>query len=108
MKLSVTFRHLETDRAVKQYIQEKVKKLEKYMMNPKEGHVVLSVEKFLHSAEMTMVGDGMTYISEGKDRDLYTAIDQMVEKMDRQIREKREKGKRKNLSQRRKKAKPVE
>ncbi len=107
MKLSVTFRHVETDPAVKEYIQEKVKKLEKYMMNPKEGHVVLSVEKFLHSAEMTMVGDGMTYISEGKDRDLYTAIDQMVERMDRQIREKRGKGKKMNLSQRRRKSKDM-
>ncbi len=108
MKLSVTFRHLETDPAVREYVQEKVKKLEKYMMNPKESHVVLSVEKFLHSAEMTMVGDGMTYISVGKDRDLYTAIDQMVEKMDRQIREKRGKGKRVNLSQRRKKSKALQ
>lgn len=77
------------------------------MMNPKEGHVVLSVEKFLHSAEMTLVGDGMTYISEGKDRDLYTAIDQMVEKMDRQIREKRGKGKRTTPYKKRRKSKDV-
>lgn len=98
MRVSVTFRHLEADEAVKDYIREKIRRLEKYLMNPKEVHVVLSMEKFLHFAELTLVGDGKTYNSQGKDRDLYTAIDEMVEKVDRQIREKREKGRRKRTS----------
>jgi len=95
MRVSVTFRHLEADQGVKDYIKEKVQKLQKYLVTPREVHVVLSVEKFRHFAELTIIGDGVTYNSEGKDRDLYTAIDQMVEKMDRQVREGREKAKRK-------------
>lgn len=95
MQISVTFRHMETDEGLKDYVKEKVLKLKKFIENPREAHVVLSVEKFRHSAELTIVRDGVTLNSEGRDRDLYAAIDQMVEKMDRQIRERREKVKRK-------------
>ena len=95
MQISVTFRHMEADEGVKEYVKEKVQRLKKFMENPREAHVVLSVEKFRHSAELTIVRDGLTVNSEGRDRDLYAAIDQMVDKMDRQIRERREKVKRK-------------
>ncbi|OGP79941.1 MAG: ribosomal subunit interface protein [Deltaproteobacteria bacterium RBG_16_49_23] len=95
MQISVTFRHMEADQGVKDYVKEKVQRLEKFAENPREAHVVLSVEKFRHSAELTIAGDGLPINSEGRDRDLYAAIDQMVDKMDRQIRERREKVKKK-------------
>lgn len=93
MQISVTFRHLEPDEGVKAYVKEKVKRLKKFLENPREAHVVLTVEKFRHSAELTIIRDGQTVNSEGRDKDLYAAIDQMVDKMDRQIREGREKSK---------------
>lgn len=95
MQIAVTFRHMEADEGVKEYVKEKVMRLKKFMENPREAHVVLSVEKFRHSAELTIIKDGLTVNSEGRDRDLYAAIDLMVDKMDRQIRERREKVKRK-------------
>lgn len=95
MQISVTFRHLEPDEGVKAYVKEKVQKLEKFLENPREAHVVLSVEKFRHLAELTILQDGLSVNSKGKDRDLYAAIDQMVDKMDRQIRGRRGKEKRK-------------
>ena len=95
MQVSVTFRHMEADERVKDHVEEKVRRLQKYIENQREMHVVLSAEKFRHSAELIIVGDGITLNSQGKDRDLYTAIDQMIEKMDRQIRERRGKVKRK-------------
>jgi putative sigma-54 modulation protein len=95
MQVAVTFRHMEADEGVKAYVKGKVQKLQKYIANPREVHVVLSVEKFRHIAEITIVGDGGTFNSQGRDNDLYAAIDQMVEKMERQIRERREKVRRK-------------
>ncbi len=86
MQVSVTFRHMETEEGIKEHVKEKVERLQKFIENLREVHVVLSVEKFRHSAELTIVGDGVTLNSEGRDRDLYTAIDQMMDKMDRQIR----------------------
>ena len=95
MQIAVTFRHLEPNEGVKAYVREKVEKLEKYLGNPREAHVVLSSEKFRQIAEITVVSDGVNLNSEGRDSDLYAAIDQMVDKIERQIRERRGKGKRK-------------
>lgn len=95
MQIAVTFRHMEADEGVKAYVKRRVQRLKKFIENPREAHVVLSVEKFRHSAELTIISDGLTLNSEGRDRDLYTAIDQMADRMDRRIRQRREKAKQK-------------
>ncbi len=95
MQVAVTFRHMEADEGIKAYVRDKVQKLQKYILNPTEIHVVLAVEKFRHIAEITIVGNGGTFNSQGRDNDLYAAIDQMLDKMERQIRERREKVRRK-------------
>ncbi len=95
MQVAVTFRHMEADEGLKAYVKDKVQKLQKYALNPTEVHVVLGVEKFRHIAEITIVGNGGVLNSQGKDNDLYAAIDQMVDKMERQIRERRGKVRRK-------------
>jgi putative sigma-54 modulation protein len=89
---------METDEGVKGYVQGKVQRLQKYIGNPREVHVVLSSEKFRHIAEITIIGDRMTLNSQGKDSDLYAAIDKMVEKIERRIRERRGKERRKRPS----------
>src|SRR4030067_3096607 len=98
MQVAVTFRHMETDEGVKAYIKENVQKLQKYIENLMEVHVVLAVEKFRHVAEVTIVGNGGAFNSQGRDNDLYAAIDQTVEKMERQIRERRERVRRKRAN----------
>jgi putative sigma-54 modulation protein len=80
---------MEADEEVKAYVRGKVQKLQKYVENPREVHVVLAVEKFRHIAEITIIGNGGAFNSQGRDNDLYAAIDQMVDKMERQIRERR-------------------
>lgn len=97
MQIAVTFRHMKTHEGVKAYVKEKVEKLQKYIENPREVHVVLAVEKFRHIAEITVVGNGGVFNSQGRDNDLYAAIDQMVDKMERQIRERREKARQKRV-----------
>ena len=91
MQVAVTFRHMKTHEGVKTYVKEKVEKLRKYVENPREVHVVLAVEKFRHIAEITVVGDGGIFNSQGRDNDLYAAVDQMLDKIERQVRERREK-----------------
>lgn len=100
MQIGVTFRHMETNKGVKDYVKEKVLRLQKYISNPGEVHVVLSAEKFRHIAEITIIGNRVTLNSQGRNSDLYAAIDQMVEKVERQIRERQGRARRKrtNLS----------
>jgi putative sigma-54 modulation protein len=89
---------MKTHEGVKAYVKEKVEKLRKYIENPREVHVVLAVEKFRHIAEITVVGDGGIFNSQGRDNDLYAAVDQMVDKMERQVRERREKARQKRAN----------
>jgi putative sigma-54 modulation protein len=98
MQIAVTFRHMEAEEGAKGYVKGKVQRLQKYMESPREVHVVLSAEKFRHIAEITIIGNGMTLNSQGRDTDLYAAIDQMIDKIERQIRERREKGRRKRVN----------
>lgn len=95
MHISVTFRHMEKDGVIRDHVKDKVEKLGKYIENPREVHVVLTAERFLHIAELTIIGDGATFNSQGRNSDLYAAIDQMVDRMERQIRERKGKGRRK-------------
>lgn len=98
MQISVTFRHMEKDEVIRDHVKEKVEKLRKHIENPREVHVVLAAERFLHIAELTIVGDGTTFNSQGRNSDLYAAIDQMVDRMERQIRERKGKGRRRKGS----------
>ena len=98
MQIAVTFRHMETDEGIKVYVKEKVERLQRYMENPREIHVVLSAEKFRHIAEITLIGNRTTLNSQGRNSDLYAAIDQMVDKIERQIRERRGRVRRKRPS----------
>jgi putative sigma-54 modulation protein len=89
---------MEGDDGVKEYVKGKVRRIGKYMENPREVHVVLSSEKFRFIVEGALLGDGVSFNSQGRNSDLYTAIDQMVEKLERQIRERRGRGRRKRPS----------
>jgi len=86
---------METNEGIKDYVRGKVQRLQKYVGSPKEVHVGLSTEKFRQIAEITILADGLTFNSQAKNSDLYAAIDQMVDKMERQIRERRGKERRK-------------
>lgn len=45
MRINVTFRHMETSEPVRNYVEEKLPKVKKYIDEPVEAQVVLSVEK---------------------------------------------------------------
>ncbi len=58
MKISVTFRNKEGENWHKEYIEQKLKKVEKYMDTAVEARVVLSVEKFRNVAEVNLMTNG--------------------------------------------------
>jgi putative sigma-54 modulation protein len=89
---------MEASDGIRDYVKEKVQRLEKYIPSTNEVHVVLSAEKFRHTAEITIIGNGATINGEGRDSDLYAAVDQMVEKIERQIRGRRGKARRKRTN----------
>jgi len=101
MRINVTFRHTEPTEALKEYAEEKINKLEKFLDRPVEAHVILTVEKIRHIAEVNITADGLSPVT-GKEstEDLYSAIDKVVDKLERRL--KKEKGRRKTRKSSRK------
>lgn len=85
MQINVTFRHMETSEPVSNYIEEKLPKLKKYIDEPVEAQVVLSVEKIRHKAEVSLSAKGITIKATDETSDMYAAIDGVMDKLDRQL-----------------------
>ena len=100
MQLSVTFRHMEPSDALKEYAYDKISRIEKYFDSAMEAQVVLSVEKFRHTADVTIFSDGLKIKGQGQTEDMYSAIDTVIDKMERQARRYREKIKGRKSGQR--------
>ena len=92
MQIAVTFRHMESSEAVRNYVEEKLARVRKYVDEPIDAQVVLSVQKKIyHRAEVTMVAKGLTMKSAEEKDDMYAAIDLMVDKIERQLKRYKEK-----------------
>ncbi len=90
MKISVTFRNTEGDDWHKEYIDQKLKKLEKYLDTPVEARVVLSVEKFRSVAEVNLMTNGQTLNAKEEAKEMGLAIDNAIEKIERQLKKRKE------------------
>jgi putative sigma-54 modulation protein len=88
---------MEISEAVKSYAEEKIKRIKKYLPDPIDVHVILEVEKIRHSAEITIVTNGITIYAEEETQDMYSAIDAVIDKIERQVKRYKDKIKRKKV-----------
>lgn len=89
--VSVTFRHLEATPALKAYAEEKAAKINKYFGGLNEVNVVLSLEKHRYMAEITLKAGRTTVNAREETSDMYSAIDLVVDKINRQIKKYKDK-----------------
>ncbi|MCL1926146.1 MAG: ribosome-associated translation inhibitor RaiA [Syntrophorhabdaceae bacterium] len=92
-QIQVTFRHVDPSQALKDYAVEKLGRLQKVIEKPFEANVTLSVEKYRHIAEVFMTAPGITIKAIESTEDLYSAIDLVCDKVERQLKKYREKQK---------------
>ena len=85
MQISMTFRNMEATEAMKEMVREKVSRAKKYIQGPMEASVVLSVERHLHACDVTINASGQTYKGRKETDDMYTSIDKVMDKIERQI-----------------------
>jgi putative sigma-54 modulation protein len=91
MQTSVTFKNLDSSDNLKLYVGGKLDRLDKYLDNPAEANVVLAVEKFRHIAEINIIGDRLNIIGKEETNDMYSAIDMVLDKIEKQIKRSKEK-----------------
>jgi putative sigma-54 modulation protein len=85
MKISYTGRHEEFPPKQRAKLEAKIQKLSKLVKGDKEAHVILSQERFLRKVEITMHAWDHALVGVGTDRDLVTAADAAVERLEKQL-----------------------
>jgi len=92
MQIAVTFRHMEVSNPIREYAEEKLSRVKKYIDEPIDAQVVLSVaKKIRHKAVVTLLAKGVTIKGSEETGDMYAAIDAVVDKIERQLKRYREK-----------------
>ncbi len=86
MKIKITGKELKATEAIKDYVDKKIARLEKYFQDEMEVMVTIRVEKNEQIAEISVTVKGDTYRSETAHKDLYASIDKDIDILEGQIR----------------------
>ncbi len=91
MKILITSRHENLSEGLKDHIQDKIQRVEKYLGNIREAHVILTFEKNLHTCEVNLVAKFLKLSAKSSSRDMYQSIDSALERLEKQARKQKEK-----------------
>ncbi len=100
MEISIYYNNLEPSDAIKNYVESKIGKVKKYIDEPMNAQVTLSVEKVNHIAKVNLNIHSYTVHVEERDTNLYSAIDLVSDTLERKIKKYLEKLKNKNNKRR--------
>ncbi len=85
MQINLSGHHVEITSSLREYVNTKFAKLERHFDHINNVHVVLTVEKLNQKAEANVHMNGSEVFASAVNADMYTSIDTLVDKLDRQI-----------------------
>ena len=91
MKVSVTGRKMEMTEALNDHIEEKINGIKKFLNEVKDVHIVLSVEKHRHFAEITLNASGYVIHCKEETNNMYSSIDRVIGKLTKQLKKHKDK-----------------
>jgi putative sigma-54 modulation protein len=86
MQVNVTFRHIAATEPLRRYAEDRVQRIAKYLHRPIDAHVILSVDKRRHMAEIVLNADRTKFNAKEETGDLYSAIDAASDKLEQRAR----------------------
>lgn len=86
MRIIVSGKNMDITDALRDRVEKKLTKFERYFGPGTEAHATLSVEKNRHIIEVTIPFNGVILRGEEATGDMYTSIDNVIEKLERQMR----------------------
>lgn len=88
MNLNIRGEKIEVTAAMKDYAEEKLTKLEKYLNNSSDvtANVLVKLRNHMQKVEITIFLPSLILRSEEEQADFYAAIDNSIDKLERQIR----------------------
>jgi putative sigma-54 modulation protein len=84
-EVTVTFRHLDSTAAIQQYAERKLSHISKFVKRPTQAHLILEVDKYRQRGEVTVKSGRMAVVAQAETKDLYSVIDLLVDKVERQL-----------------------
>ena len=91
MQITITGHHVDITDSLHNYINSKLERLERHFDQVTNIEVILSVEKLRQKAEATIPVSGSKLFATAEDQSMYSAVDALVDKLDRQILKRKEK-----------------
>jgi putative sigma-54 modulation protein len=85
MRIILSGKNLEITDALRDQVNKKVKKLERYFNEETEIQVTMTVENYRHIVEVTIPFNGVVIRAEESTDDMYASIDKVLDKLERQI-----------------------
>lgn len=84
MQIKITGNHVDTGDALKSFIEDKMQRIERHVKPIQQVHFVLHLDKNQHRAEATINVKGAQLFAESVGENMYSAIDTLIDKLDRQ------------------------
>lgn len=85
MNLTISGHHVAVTPAIRSYVEGKFSRISRHFDHVIDVSVILTIDHAAQKAEVTCHVSGKDIVAHSDDRDLYAAIDALVDKLDRQI-----------------------
>lgn len=85
MQITITARHFELTKAIRDYVESSCLKIQKYFDHIIYVHVTLALENSRNISEITLRASRFNLQSQAEEMDMYLSIDNALEKMEAQI-----------------------
>ena len=91
MQVNITFRNMFATDALRNHVTDKLSKVvDKYLDKVTEAHVTLSLERYLHQADINLHAGHFHVRGKEKSEDMYASIDMAIDKIERQLKKHKE------------------
>lgn len=86
MNITTTARHCELDPEVRRFAAERLEKMSRFASDIHEAHLVVTMEKYRHVAEITLRLRGEELVGREHATEVRTAIDRAADRLEQQMR----------------------
>lgn len=85
MNLSISGHHVVVTPALREYVTQKLERVRRHFDQVIDVNVIIRVDKLIQKAEINLHVRGKDLFAECAREDLYAAIDELIDKLDRQV-----------------------
>lgn len=85
MQINLTGRNIDITPALRARVEKGFKRVVKHFDHLIDVHVILGVDSHQQRAEVTVSGGGRKFFADANTENMYVSIDQMVDRLDKQL-----------------------